>query len=99
MAQSSGFDRFPVVFDINLHYEDAMNRLQYLVDGHYIDNATDSIDVQLLTFNGEAHRLVQRLLCPRACPQRLARLPTGWEYCASFLSLLLYSNLAEFNPC
>ena len=41
------------MFDINLHYEDAMNRLQYLIDGHYIDNATDSIDVMVLTYNGE----------------------------------------------
>ena len=44
---------FPLVFDINLDYPSTMSRLQYLVDGYYIDNATDSIDVTLVTFNGE----------------------------------------------
>ena len=30
-----------------------MNRLQYLVDGHYIDNGTDTVEVKLISFNGE----------------------------------------------
>ena len=43
----------PIVFDINLDYTSAMNRMQYLVDGHYIDNGTESVDVQFITYNGE----------------------------------------------
>ena len=41
-----------IVFDINLDYTNAMNRLQYLVDGHYLDNATDNVDVTVMSFNG-----------------------------------------------
>ena len=48
-----GLSRYPIVFDINLEYVDAMNRLQFLVDGHYIDNATKEIDVQFVTYNGK----------------------------------------------
>ena len=47
---------YPIVFDINLNYANTMNRMTYLVDGHYIDNQTNSIDVQLITFNGENRR-------------------------------------------
>lgn len=43
----------PLVFDINLDRRNAMRRMQYLVDGGYIDNQTKSVDVQLITFNGE----------------------------------------------
>ena len=49
----AGFQRYPTVFDINLDYTNTMNRLQYLVDGHYIDNATASVDLKLITFNGK----------------------------------------------
>ena len=49
----AGFQRYPLVFDINLDYTNTMNRLQYLVDGHYIDNATASVSLKLITFNGE----------------------------------------------
>ena len=41
------------MFDINLDYTQAMNRLQYLVDGNYIDNATKSVQVLLTTYNGQ----------------------------------------------
>ncbi|CAI5983995.1 unnamed protein product, partial [Closterium sp. NIES-65] len=44
---------YPLVFDINLDNEAATRRLQYLVDGSYIDNGTRSIDVSFITFNGE----------------------------------------------
>ncbi|CAI5516018.1 unnamed protein product [Closterium sp. Naga37s-1] len=43
----------PLVFDINLDNEAATKRLQYLVDGSYIDNGTRSVDVTFITFNGE----------------------------------------------
>ncbi|CAI5484981.1 unnamed protein product, partial [Closterium sp. Yama58-4] len=44
---------YPLVFGINLDNEAATRRLQYLVDGSYIDNGTRSIDVSFITFNGE----------------------------------------------
>ncbi|CAI5462638.1 unnamed protein product [Closterium sp. Yama58-4] len=44
----------PLVFDINLDYEAAMRRLQYLVDGSYIDNGTRTVDVSFITFNGDS---------------------------------------------
>ena len=46
---------YPLVFDIDLKNANAMRRLQYLIDGHYIDNETRAIDVQFITFNGERH--------------------------------------------
>ena len=52
MQLSNGISRSTLVFDINLDYTNTMNRLQYLVDGHYIDNATDTLSVMLITFNG-----------------------------------------------
>ena len=48
----SHFTKSVIVFDINLDYTNAMNRLQYLVDGHYLDNATDNVDVTVMSFNG-----------------------------------------------
>ncbi|CAI7792460.1 unnamed protein product [Closterium sp. NIES-53] len=44
---------YPLVFGINLDNEAATRRLQYLVDGSYIDNGTRSIDISFITFNGE----------------------------------------------
>ena len=49
----SDLTAYPIVFDVNLDYANAMNRMTYLVDGHYIDNQTKSVDMQLITFNGE----------------------------------------------
>ncbi|CAI5467891.1 unnamed protein product [Closterium sp. Yama58-4] len=43
---------FPVVFDVNLDSGAAAARLQYLVDGFFIDNATRTITAQMLTYNG-----------------------------------------------
>lgn len=54
--QNGDFTKFPLVFDINLDYTSAMNRLQYLVDGNYIDNATQSVEMLLTTYNGEGSR-------------------------------------------
>ncbi|CAI5535095.1 unnamed protein product [Closterium sp. Naga37s-1] len=49
---------YPLVFDINLDNDAATRRLQYLVDGNYIDNATRSVQVSSVTFNGEARTFV-----------------------------------------
>ncbi|CAI5476233.1 unnamed protein product [Closterium sp. Yama58-4] len=49
---------YPLVFDVNLDNEAATKRLQYLVDGNYIDNATRSVQVSFVTFNGEARTFV-----------------------------------------
>ncbi|CAI5928090.1 unnamed protein product [Closterium sp. NIES-64] len=46
---------FPVIFDINLDNEAATQRLQYLADSFFIDNATQSVSVAMLTYNGPAH--------------------------------------------
>lgn len=43
---------YPTIFDVNLNYQGAVNRLTYLADGHYLDNETRSVDVQFITFNG-----------------------------------------------
>lgn len=45
--------RYPLIFDINLSNQGATNRLQYLVDGLYLDNATSTVNVYLITYNGE----------------------------------------------
>ena len=45
--------KYPLIFDINLDNRNAMKRLLYLVDGHFIDNSTRGIDVRIITFNGE----------------------------------------------
>ncbi|CAI5997861.1 unnamed protein product [Closterium sp. NIES-65] len=42
---------FPVIFDINLDNEAATQRLQYLADSFFIDNATQSVSVAMLTYN------------------------------------------------
>ena len=55
----SDLTAYPLVFDVNLDYANAMNRMTYLVDGHYIDNQTKSVDMQLITFNGETSILLQ----------------------------------------
>lgn len=44
---------FPVVIDVNLDQTGASNRLQYLVDGLYLDNATETLTVRLPTYNGK----------------------------------------------
>ncbi|GJP53169.1 hypothetical protein CLOM_g12358 [Closterium sp. NIES-68] len=49
---------FPLLFDVNLDSRAAAARLQYLVDGFFIDNATRTITAQLLTYNGESHHFV-----------------------------------------
>lgn len=51
----AGFLGYPLVFDINLNAQAADRRLQYLIDGSYIDNATRSITVSLVTYNGMPH--------------------------------------------
>ncbi|GJP56726.1 hypothetical protein CLOM_g15778 [Closterium sp. NIES-68] len=53
-----GLEGYPLVFDINLDYQGAMNRLRYLVDGAYIDNATRQVEVSFITHNGESDTLV-----------------------------------------
>ncbi|CAI5497442.1 unnamed protein product [Closterium sp. Naga37s-1] len=60
---------FPVIFDINLDNEAATQRLQYLADSFFIDNATQSVSVAMLTYNGASwHGVgVSRLGC-RAMP-------------------------------
>ncbi|CAI5510178.1 unnamed protein product [Closterium sp. Naga37s-1] len=54
--QLPGSSRFPLVFDVNLDNGAATRRLQYLVDGFFVDNYTRSIDVVLITRNGEGQR-------------------------------------------
>ncbi|CAI5467894.1 unnamed protein product, partial [Closterium sp. Yama58-4] len=49
--QLPGSSRFPLVFDVNLDNGAATRRLQYLVDGFFLDNYTRSIDVVLITRN------------------------------------------------
>lgn len=44
---------FQYIFDINFDNAEASESLQYLKDGFFIDNATKSLDVQLITYNGE----------------------------------------------
>jgi len=58
----AGYSGYPLVFDINLNADGADRRLQYLVDGSYIDNATRSITVSLVTYNGTP-------LCPDLNPR------------------------------
>lgn len=48
----TGYTGYPLVFDINLNADAANRRLQYLIDGSYIDNSTRSITVSLVTYNG-----------------------------------------------
>ncbi|CAI7881097.1 unnamed protein product [Closterium sp. NIES-53] len=57
-SQQDSIPAYPLVFDVNLDSEAATRRLQYLVDGNYIDNATRSVQVSFVTFNGEARTLV-----------------------------------------
>ena len=59
-----GLDAHLLVFDINLNQENAMRRMQYLVDGHYIDNQTTSVDVQFITFNGEWRMVAPAQVAP-----------------------------------
>lgn len=49
------------MFDINLSNRGAMRRLQYLVDGLYLDENTSSVDAYLITFNGETRCRVEGL--------------------------------------
>ncbi|GAQ83617.1 Ca2+-modulated nonselective cation channel polycystin [Klebsormidium nitens] len=49
---------FPIVFDINLDQAGAQARLQTLADGLFLDNATDSLLLHLVTYNGESHFFV-----------------------------------------
>lgn len=49
----NGDPGFPLVFDINLDQAGAQARLQALVDGLFLDNATDSLSLHLVTYNGE----------------------------------------------
>ncbi|CAI5484977.1 unnamed protein product, partial [Closterium sp. Yama58-4] len=53
-----GLEGYPLVFDINLDHRGAENRLQYLVDGLYIDNATRKLEVSFITHNGESSTFV-----------------------------------------
>ncbi|CAI5981567.1 unnamed protein product, partial [Closterium sp. NIES-64] len=50
-----GSGRFPIVFDVNLDNAGATRRLQYLVDGFFIDNYTRTIHVGLITRNANEH--------------------------------------------
>eukprot|EP00897_Mesotaenium_endlicherianum_P009508 jgi/Mesen1/8586/ME000005S08552 len=43
---------FSAIFDINLSSEEAQSRLSYLIEGYFIDNATRTVEVQLVTYNG-----------------------------------------------
>ncbi|CAI7737974.1 unnamed protein product [Closterium sp. NIES-54] len=49
---------YPLVFDINLDHRGAENRLRYLVDGLYIDNATRKLEVSFITHNSESSTFV-----------------------------------------
>ncbi|CAI5491725.1 unnamed protein product [Closterium sp. Naga37s-1] len=53
--QLPGSGRFPIVFDVNLDNAGATRRLQYLVDGFFIDNYTRTINVGLITRNANEH--------------------------------------------
>ncbi|CAI7840832.1 unnamed protein product, partial [Closterium sp. NIES-54] len=53
--QLPGSGRFPIVFDVNLDNVGATRRLQYLVDGFFIDNYTRTINVGLITRNANEH--------------------------------------------
>ncbi|CAI5483594.1 unnamed protein product [Closterium sp. Yama58-4] len=53
--QLPGSGRFPIVFDVNLDNAGATRRLQYLVDGFFIDNYTRTIHVGLITRNANEH--------------------------------------------
>ncbi|GAQ79658.1 Ca2+-modulated nonselective cation channel polycystin [Klebsormidium nitens] len=46
---SSGF---PIVIDVDLDQGGASDRLQYLVDGLFLDNATETLTLRLPTYNG-----------------------------------------------
>lgn len=54
-AQDAGTPSFPHVFDINLNNEGATRRLQYLVDGTFLDNHTRGISVSIISYNGTPH--------------------------------------------
>jgi hypothetical protein len=57
-AEDTGKDDggFPLVFDINLDQAGAQARLQMLADGLFLNNATESLFLQLVTYNGELVR-------------------------------------------
>jgi len=46
-------DGFPVFFDINLSEKAAYNLVQYLRDGFYMDELTDSVSMQMVLYNGK----------------------------------------------
>mmetsp|Transcript_46712 Transcript_46712/g.86973 ORF Transcript_46712/g.86973 Transcript_46712/m.86973 type:complete len:1710 (+) Transcript_46712:432-5561(+) len=51
----AGFERhpgYPIVFDVNLLPERALDMLTYMKEGHYLDFESQRLTVQLLTFNG-----------------------------------------------
>eukprot|EP00897_Mesotaenium_endlicherianum_P006639 jgi/Mesen1/6002/ME000306S05267 len=49
-------DGYAMVLDINLNNAEATSRLQYLVDGFFLDNGTRQMFVQLITYNGDARK-------------------------------------------
>eukprot|EP00897_Mesotaenium_endlicherianum_P002775 jgi/Mesen1/2525/ME000160S01632 len=52
--QAKGYKNgFTIILDINLSHDKAAAALKYLQDGFFIDNATTSIFVQVVTYNGE----------------------------------------------
>jgi hypothetical protein len=53
MKTEGGGEGYPLVFDINLDQMGATNRLQYLIDGLFLDNATDTLTLKLVTYNGQ----------------------------------------------
>ncbi|CAI5484978.1 unnamed protein product, partial [Closterium sp. Yama58-4] len=76
---------YPLVFDVNLAFEDARNRLQYLADGFYVDNATRSIEVSFITHNGESSTFVLTRVT--------AEVDTGGGLVTSFSSLPVSTTL------
>ncbi|CAI5506833.1 unnamed protein product, partial [Closterium sp. Naga37s-1] len=76
---------YPLVFDINLDHRGAENRLRYLVDGLYIDNATRKLEVSFITHNGESSTFVLTSVT--------AEVDTGGGLVTSFSSLPVSTTL------
>ncbi|CAI5462639.1 unnamed protein product, partial [Closterium sp. Yama58-4] len=80
-----GWEGYPLVFDINLDHRGAENRLQYLVDGLFIDNATRKLEVSFITHNGESSMFVLTRVT--------AVVDTGGGFVTSFSSLSVPTDM------
>ncbi|KAH8049410.1 pyruvate dehydrogenase [Aureococcus anophagefferens] len=60
-ARLNAYEGYPLIFDVNVGYDRSQELLTYVREGSYVDYYTDTLRVELVTFNGEVNMYASTL--------------------------------------